>query len=111
MLIILDPTPVENRAETLLEFNIDVYDMCVIRKVQGEKFQLALKKYYDGYFSGKSAIWFEIATLDTHEKCLALYEAIRQARRDGEIEFDVGEYLSKSESISEALKSDNMPRA
>ena len=108
MLIIFDPTPVENRTETLLEFNIDVYDMCVIRKVQGEKFQLALKKYYDGYFSGKSAIWFEIATLDTHEKCIALYEAIRQARHDGEIEFDLSDYLKKHETVSDSLKSDDM---
>ena len=109
MFIIFDPTSVENRAETPLEVNIDAYDMCVIRKIQGEKFKLALKKFYDGYFSDKSAIWFDIATLDTYEKCLELYQAIRQARQFGAVEFDVGAYMSKHFPVENRLKADNIP--
>ena len=106
MRIILDTTNNEDRIETELEVDITAFEAVIIQK-KGTHFQLALKTYYDAFFSPKSAIVYVLASFETYEKCLDLYQAIRAARRAGEIEFDLESYLEKIEQ-QETLQQGNL---
>ena len=109
MLIVLDkPAIIGN--ESTFAVNTEAYQMFLIRqKTNG--FELALKTFFDGYFSNRSAIYFGIYTFDSTDKCQHLLQAIIKAKKSGETVFDLSDYLKKQKPVSDALKSDNIPTA
>lgn len=108
MRIILDTAPHEDEFLTDIEINADAFDVFLIQK-RGIHFQLALRKYYDAYFTNKSSIVYVLVTVDTYEKCIAVYQAIREARREGEVEFDLEAYLKKNSTTEGALRQNDLP--
>ena len=101
MFIILKESAKSETQETLA-VNFSTQDQIEIR--QGENiFQLGFLQWHDAHLSSQSSLFTPIATFDSYKECMALFDQIIDAMKEGKQILDLRECGTSSILLSENI--------
>ena len=75
---------------SVLAVNLNIFDEIIISNIDN-RYQLTIIKHFDGHYSSHSTLYRLLDVFDSHKECLALFQKLVNALKDGKETFDLRE--------------------